>query len=394
MPSVLRIALPALAAAGSAYAACSVSATTTIQNSGDASAFASCKTFSGNIAIKTDAPGPIALDGIQTLKGNLVVNNNSAIQEISANSLTTIDGDFALSDCSALNKLTFPELKSVKAIRWIGLPLLRNTGFTKQVEEAETIDIQNTDLVNLEGINIEQVKTMFIANNKFIDSIDMQLGNISESLTLLANNPGVKVTFPNLMWAYNMTFRNCSSVEVPSLETLNNSLNLIGNTFESFSAPNLTDVGGAVAIVSNFELKNISFPLLTEVGDNLQVANNTKLSQVDGFPKLETIKGALDFNGNMSKIELPSIDNIQGAFNIQSTGDVQGTCDDFFQPLHDKSKIQGDFVCVGSVENPGGEGSDPGNKIDGDKKKGAASALNVQASAVLAGAGLLAAFFM
>lgn len=262
---------------------------------------ASCKTFSGNIAIKTDAPGPIALDGIQTLKGNLVVNNNSAIQEISANSLTSIQGDFSISDCSALNKLTFPALKSVTAIRWIGIPLLRNTGFTGEVTEAETIDIQNTDLVDLKGINIEKVKNMFIANNKFIDSIDMQLGNISESLTLLANNPSVKVSFPNLMWAYNMTFRNCSEVSVPSLETLNNSLNLIGNTFESFAAPNLTDVGGAIAIVSNTELKNISFPLLTEVGDNLQVANNTKLKSIDGFPKLETIKGALDFNGNISK---------------------------------------------------------------------------------------------
>jgi hypothetical protein len=391
----MRIALPALAVAGSAYAAsCSVSATTTIQNSGDATAFASCKTFTGSIAIKTDAPGPIALDGIQTLKGNLVVNNNSAIGEISANSLTKIDGDFALSDCSSLNNINFPELKSVKAIRWIGLPLLRNTGFSKQVEEAQTIDIQNTDLVTLEGINIEKVNNMFIANNKFIDTIDMQIGNISESLTLTANNPSVKVSFPNLMWAYNMTFRNCSEVNVPSLEKLNNSLNLIGNTFESFSAPNLTDVGGALAIVSNFELKNITFPLLTEVGANLQVANNTKLSKIDGFNKLESIGGALDFNGNMSKVDLPAIDNIQGAFNIQSTGDIQGTCDDYFSPLKDKSKIQGDFVCVGRVEKPGGEGSDPGKKTDGDKKKSAASALNVQAGAVLAGAGLLAAFFM
>jgi len=192
-----------------------------------------------------------------------------------------------------------------------------------------------------------------------------------------------------------MTFRNCSSVKLPSLEQLNNSLNLIGNTFTEFTAPNLTEVGGALAIVSNFDLKNISFPMLQAVGANLQVANNTKLSKIDGFPELESIDGALDFNGNMSTIELPKLDHIKGAFNIQSTGDIQQTCDETFEPLHEKGKFEGDFVCEGKLIKPAGEGEDPGKKADGaDDKKGAASALNVQNSAILAAAGLAAAFFM
>lgn len=393
MPSVLSLALPVLAAAGSAYAACSVSATTTIKSPGDATALASCTTFSGNIAIETGAAGIIQLDSIEILRGDLVVNNNSVINELSANSLTDIQGRFEVSECSALNRLNFPALKKVDTIKWIGLPLLRETGFTAQVTDADTVDIQNTDLTSLDGINVETIKNMFIANNRFIQKIDMQLGNISESLTLTANNPEVEVAFPNLMWAYNMTFRNCSSVKLPSLEQLNNSLNLIGNTFTEFTAPNLTEVGGALAIVSNFDLKNISFPLLQTVGDNLQVANNTKLSKIDGFPKLESIMGALDFNGNMSTIELPALDMIKGAFNVQSTGDIQGTCDDVFEPLHSKGKIEGDFVCEGKLISPGGEGEDPGKKADGSEdKKGAASSL--QSSAILAAAGLAAAFFM
>jgi len=201
MPSVLSLALPALAAAGSAYAAsCSVSATTTIQNSGDATALASCTTFTGNIAIETGAAGAINLDGVKVLKGDLVVNNNSAINELSANSLTNIQGRFEVSECSSLNRLGFPALKKVDTIKWIGLPNLRETGFTEQVTEADTVDIQNTDLTSLDGINLEVIKNMFIANNRFIQKIDMQLGNISESLTLTANNPDVEVTFPNLMW--------------------------------------------------------------------------------------------------------------------------------------------------------------------------------------------------
>ncbi|KAI7389378.1 hypothetical protein KC332_g14309, partial [Hortaea werneckii] len=52
--SAIRYIAPALAAVGHAAAqSCSVSATTTIQNGGDASAIASCSTFSGSIAIAT-----------------------------------------------------------------------------------------------------------------------------------------------------------------------------------------------------------------------------------------------------------------------------------------------------------------------------------------------------
>jgi len=389
---MMRLALPVLAAAGSAYAACSHSATSTIQNSGDATAIASCKTFTGDIAIQTDAPGPIALDGVQVIKGSLVVNNNSAIQQISADSLTEITGDFTLSEIQKLNSVQFPSLKTVGALRFIGLPVLQTLGFTSEITKADVISIENTQLQSLKGINIETVKTMFIANNRYINTIEMQLGNVSESLTLSSNNPDVEVTFPNMMWAYNITLRNCSKVTLDSIETLNNSLNLIGNVFESFIAPNLTEIGGALAIASNTELKNMSFPLLTEIGDNLQIANNTKLSEINGFPELKTIDGALDFNGNMSKSELPKLGDVKGAFNIQSTGSVQKTCDEVFEPLKNKGKIQGNYVCVGEVENPGGEGTVPTPTGGQPKKTNAASPLNIQGAALFGG--IAAALFL
>lgn len=282
-------------------AACSASGTTTIQNSGDATAMASCTTFSGSIAIETGSAGPIAIDGIQKLDGNLVINNNSAIQQISGNDLEEITGTFTLDNVQVLNTVKFPKLNTVSTLRWNALPNLQAVGFDAQVTKASEIDIQNTQLQSLEGINLETIDKVTIANNRYINSIDMQLGNITNTLVLEANNPEVNVSFPNLIWAFNMTFRNCSSIDLPSLETLNGSLGLYGNVLTSFAAPNLTEVGGAIALVSNTELTNISFPELTEVKDNLQVANNTKLSEIEGFPKIKTIGGALDFNGNMSK---------------------------------------------------------------------------------------------
>lgn len=392
MSPIVRLALPVLAAAGSAYAACSASGgTATIQNSGDATAFASCSTFSGSIAIETGATGPIAIDGIKKLDGNLIARNNSNIEVISANDLEEI-GTFELNELSKLHTVTFPKLKTVDKLSWIGLPVLQNLGFTEKITQASEINIQNTELQSLEGIDLEKADTVYIANNPYISEIAMQVESIGTSLILEGNNAEVNVTFPNLIWAFNMTFRNCSSVEVASLESLNGSLGMYGNVFSDFKAPNLTEIGGALAIVSNTELTNISFPELTDVGFNLEVANNTKLRELTGFPKLKSINGALDFNGNMTKVDLPALNYVKGAFNIQSTGDIQKTCDDVFKPLESKDKIKGDYKCVGSVEKPGGEGTTPTQTAGNAKKTGAAVAISVENSALLAG--LAAAFFL
>jgi hypothetical protein len=286
--------------ANASPAACSTTATATIQNQGDATALASCSTFSGSIAVATGTTDDISLDGIKTLKGNLVVKDNSQMKRLSASQLETLDGEMELDGATQLFTVDFPKLKTIDSIKWNALPNLLNLGFTAEVEKADKIDIQNTALRSLKGINIEQVDKIFIANNGFINEIEMQLGNVSDSLTFADNNEDVKVNLPNLIWATNMTFRFCGSVSMPSLETLNGSLGLYNNGFESFSAPNLTSIGQALALVANEKLSNLTFPMLQKINGNLQIANNTKLDKVDGFPALERIGASFDISGNMS----------------------------------------------------------------------------------------------
>lgn len=223
------------------------------------------------------------------------------MKRLSADSLETLDGEMTLNGLTRLYAIDFPKLKTIESIKWNALPNLQNIGFTAEVNKADKIDIQNTALRSLKGINIEEVETIFIANNGYINEISMQLGNVSDSLTFADNNEKLVVTLPNLIWATNLTFRFIGDLKMPSLETLNGSLGLYNNGFESFSAPNLTSIGEALAIVANEQVSNISFPLLTKITDNLQIANNTNLTSVDGFPKLESIGGAFDISGNMSK---------------------------------------------------------------------------------------------
>lgn len=223
------------------------------------------------------------------------------MKRVSADSLEEIDGTMTLDGLTRLYAVEFPKLKKVQGIKWNALPNLQTIGFTAEVTEADKINIQNTAIRSLKGINIEKVDTIFIANNGYINEVNMQLGNVSDSLTFADNNEALKITLPNLIWATNMTFRFVGSIEMPSLESLNGSLGLYNNGFESFSAPNLTQIGEALAIVANEKVSNISFPLLTKINDNLQIANNTNLSMIDGFPKLKSVGGAFDISGNMSE---------------------------------------------------------------------------------------------
>lgn len=223
------------------------------------------------------------------------------MKRLSADSLEKIDGTMSLDGLTRLYAVDFPKLKTIESIKWNALPNLQSIGFTAEVTEADKIQIENTALRSLKGINVEKADTIFIANNGYINEISMQLGNISDSLTFANNNEKLAVTLPNLIWATNLTFRFIASLEMPSLETLNGSLGLYNNGFDTFSAPNLTSIGEALAIVANDQVSNISFPLLTKITDNLQIANNTNLTTVDGFPKLTSIGGAFDISGNMSE---------------------------------------------------------------------------------------------
>lgn len=375
MQSFLQIALPALALTGSAYAqssSCSNSATSTIQNAGDATALAACSTYSGSIAIATSTTEDIALNGIKKLTGNLVATENSNIKRISADSLEELGGSMTLNGLTRLYGIDFPKLKKVKTIKWSALPNLNKIGFTSEVTDADTVQIENTGLNSLEGINIEQVDTLFIANNAQITEVNMQLGNVSDALTFANNNEALAISLPNLIWATNLTFRFVGSLEMPSLKTTNGSLGLYNNGFETFSAPNLTSIGEALAIVANEQVSNISFPLLTKINDNLQIANNTNLSSIDGFPKLQSIGGAFDISGNMSNVETPALELVEGTFNLQSTGNVTETCA-FYENLKGDG-IKGKYFCKGKLVDPGQQGSKPTEQ--GSSKTGAATSLS------------------
>ncbi|KAL1296870.1 hypothetical protein AAFC00_004487 [Neodothiora populina] len=356
----MKYIAPALALAGSVMAQSSAScsaATTTIQNAGDASALASCTTFTGNIAIATGTTDNIALDGIKKITGDLVANNVTQMTQLSAGNLETITGAFSLNQLTILSTLTFPRLTDVGKLEWEALPALQGLSFTSGVQTASELNIQNTQLNSLDGINLQVVDTVYITNNNYLQDIEMQLGNITDSLTIEANGNNVSVILSNLIWANNMTLRNVSTFSSPSLESVNGSLGFYDNEFTSVQCANLTTVGGSLSFVSNTDLKNVSMPMLKTISGGFQVANNTELYNAEGFPKLTTVGGALDFHGNFTNVTFPALTDVRGAFNLQSSGVLD--CKPFDALKKQNGVIKGKYTCAGQQEKPSGQGSTP-----------------------------------
>jgi hypothetical protein len=347
--------------------------------------------------VATSNPDDISLDGIRRITGSLTVKSNSKMSSLSADSLSQIDDSFQLQDVQLLSTLNFPSLTAVDTVDWEGLPNLGGLSFTAGLSQVSSLSIQNTVLGSLDGVNLLEVDTLFVVNNFYLNDITMQLGNVSTSLTLSANGNDVKASFPNLEWATNMTLANCSSIDLQSLSSVNGSLGFYSNYMESISFPNLTMVGQSFYFVDNPSLTNVSAPSIKTVGGGLVMSNNTDLEVVNGFNKLESVGGAVDFNGNFKNVMLPALENVRGGFNLQSKQNVDSSCARF-KPLSGgrASPIKGKFVCktTAQPQSKGNGNSNGGSSTSGGSSSSSSSPANpILISGATGVLGVVAAIF-
>jgi len=191
-----------------------------------------------------------------------------------------------------------------------------------------------------------------INNNPYLTTVNVNdLSNVTTSLSFSANGRDLAISFPNLQDAANLTFRNVSKIDMPSLANVAGSMGFYSDSFQVFSAPNLTQTGGTLAFVDSPELSNLSFPSLTQIGGGFLIANNTNVKAIAGFPKLKTIVGALDFAGTFSSVALPSLTDVRGGSNVQTKSTNTTICD-LFDQAHDKGVIKGVNTCITGKANP------------------------------------------
>lgn len=356
-------------------------ATATINSQADATAFASCSTISGSVVVSSAASGVISIDGPQQITGDLTCENAGGLTSFGSTSIGSIGGTFTLNNLTLLSTLSMSDLTSVKTIAWTALPALSSLTFPSTVSKATSVTISNTFLSTLDGINLDTVATLQIDNNNRLKTFSTQVSNVTSAVNINSNGNSLDVSFPNLIWAANMTLRNVSSITIPSLATINGSLGFYGNYMTSISAPNLTSVGstatgaGSLAFVANGKLANISMPLLKTVGGADQIANNTALTGIS-FPALTTVGGAIDFSGNFSTPELPALTNVKGGFNVQSTAQID--CSGFQSEAGSGKVIQGTFICKTTADATTlGSSTTSGSSSTATSTKGAAVSYGV-----------------
>ena len=275
-------------------------ATATINSPADASGIASCSTYKGNIIVGPQFNGDLDLTGIEKLQGDLNAENVEHLSSVGSSTLTSISGAFTLKNTTAVQNIKMGKLNSVGTISWVSVSKLDTLEFgTPGITKADEVEISDSFLDTLDGIDLRTVKNLNLNNNGRLVKFASSLETLSGVFIVQANGENLQLSIPNLVWAANLTIANVSSLELPSLEVVNGSARFDSNSFKSFIAPNLTSTkSGDISFVGNSQLTNLSAPAMTSIGGGLLIANNTALRKLDGFPKVKSIFGAVKLRGS------------------------------------------------------------------------------------------------
>lgn len=268
-----------------------------INNNDDVSGLESCTKLDGKLSVGKGVTSLELPASLSAITGDFEVIGATRLTSIEASGLKTIGGSFTLTGLTILSTLSCPELVSVGDISWATLPALQSLGFTKEVSKARNVEITDTLLSSLNGINLRTAQRLNINNNRYLKQVTLQVESVSEILVVDANGKDLNSSFPVLQWANNITIRHAGEISFPKLEAVNNSAVFVNNTFSSASFPELTNVGESLAFVSCSRLTKISADALEEIGGTFQLANNTRLAKVDGFGALKVVGGAVDLSG-------------------------------------------------------------------------------------------------
>lgn len=337
--------------------------------------------------ISSEAQGQILLNGVERISGDLRCTNASQLTAISADQLSQIGGTFDLEELQIMSSLQMSSLVGVNEIRWIALPALQSLNFAQGVGRANMVYISNTGLTDLRGIELQLVQAMDINNNQYLRTINVNaLTNVTESLSFSANGMNLEIEFPNLQNAANLTFRNVTSISMPSLSEVPGSMGFYSNSFESFAAPNLTETGNTIAFVDSSQLANLSFPMLETIGGGLLLANNSELTSLAGsFDALSTINGDINFYGTFEAVSFGSLTDVKGASRVFTSSTNETICD-LFNDAKSNQIIKGEVECETSSQNTADNGTSTSSGGGSSRSSGAAvSNLNYDPSAPLTG---------
>lgn len=267
----------------------------------DANPSIDCDVVDADITVDESVSGDLLIEGPKQIK-NLIINNATNLISIKSSSINSIEGTFELKELNSLNTIQMDSLETINELEMQKLTSLRSLTFgTEGVTKGSVVKIADTFINDLSGLKLATVETLNINNNQRLAKFSSGLVNVTDTLIINNNGKNMEINLSKLESASEIQIANVKAFRVPSLENVGASLKLDKcENLQSFIAPNLTKVKNAVSFINNKNLGNVSLPKLKEIGGDLRIVNNTKLTDLDGFPKLE-VMASINFGGNFEK---------------------------------------------------------------------------------------------
>ncbi|KAK8147498.1 hypothetical protein G3M48_001507 [Beauveria asiatica] len=369
MPSFQKFMVLATASVG-AFAASSSDCTTDMTIDSVNPTF-DCDTIDAKVTVSPSLQGNLQIEGPKVFKQDFVISNTSSLLSISSSSLQAIGGEFLVEDAGLLASVDLQKLTKLNKLTFRRLGQLNKLTFSSSgVSQASSVDIADTFLSDISGLNLATVDSLTINNNRRLAKFNSNLVNITKTLILTNNGNDMQVNLTDLQSAYEIQVSNIKSLDTPALKEIQNGIKFDTNpNLETYQAANLTNVGtskngGSVSFINNGKLTNISFPYLKTISGDLTIVNNTNLDEITGFPELKSVENMLlggtfekyvtlsnsqASSTNNSSAELPKLDDVKGTINVKSTSNLTDVCK-FFNGLKGKV-VQGKVNCAGGLDN-------------------------------------------
>ncbi|KAG0743940.1 hypothetical protein G6F57_005600 [Rhizopus arrhizus] len=273
-----------------------------------------CQTVEGSIYIQNFTANEIInLSGLQRVHGDLIIDGNRGLTQIILVNLAQVDGELKLKDSFLLKRIDFPKLTSVRSLELSILPLLETVQFSQGLSEVvDAITITDTAIKAIEGLTVNKVGNVSIANNVNLTRIDLShLEQINGVISISANSPHTILDLSSVSSLFQGDFRHVATLlGLNRVQKATGDLSFISNQFATLSLPNVTEITGTLTVSENKQLTNMSVPNLRALGGALAISNNTNLISITG-PNLEIINGSIEITGCFEKIDLPKLSNVQ-----------------------------------------------------------------------------------
>ncbi|ODV77987.1 uncharacterized protein CANTADRAFT_39221, partial [Suhomyces tanzawaensis NRRL Y-17324] len=275
-----------------------------------------CKVIAGDIHVNEYTDAILVLNNVERITGSLIVRNSPELVRIEAPRVESISQLFSLQELTSLALISFPHLKSVHSLNWKVLPILSNVHFDNEIAAFDSITVADTSLTSFSGFLTDELETLDINNNRFLDSISCDVEKINEKLHVAANSASITVDLSQLRSVNNVSIHEVAELNLTLLEEIGQSMNIINNYFSQVKFPKLKLIGGTLSLLKNEKLSQIEFPVTTDIGGGLMIVNNTNLDTIDFLPELSVIGGALKLVGNIKETSMKLLRLVKGSAKI------------------------------------------------------------------------------